>query len=193
MMVPVSTRQPDPAPALIAEATKRAGLIWIKAPGSGQPRPAWHVWRQAGARPAAYVLTGPGEQPLPGLADTRRVTVLVPSKESGGLLVSWAAEVRPVEPGSPEWGEVIGLLVAGRLNATRPAGENTRVYRLAPVAGETSDLYRSVAPGPVAGPQPCVSSGAAPGVPPSVSPGAACSSPPPAIVCGGIAIIVEAS
>jgi hypothetical protein len=133
MMVPVSTRQPVPTPALIAEATKRAGLIWIKAPGSGRPQPAWHVWRQAGSRGAAYVLTGPGQQPLPGLADAQRVTVLVPSKESGGLLVSWAAEVSRVEPGGPDWGEVIGLLVAGRLNATAAAGASTPVYRLTPV------------------------------------------------------------
>jgi hypothetical protein len=45
----------QPAPALIAEATKRAGVIWITA-GGQRPRPVWHVWRDG-----AYVLTGPGE------------------------------------------------------------------------------------------------------------------------------------
>ena len=63
----------QPPPALIAEATKRAGLIWIATGGPGRPRPAWHIWRAG----AAYVLTGPGEQPLPGLAAAGRVTVIV--------------------------------------------------------------------------------------------------------------------
>ncbi|MCW2908550.1 MAG: hypothetical protein JWL68_3339, partial [Actinomycetia bacterium] len=91
--------QPDAAPlALIAEATKRAGLIWITVPGQGgasqddtgqgRPRPAWHVWRDA-----AYVLTGPGEQDIPGLGDASQVTVTVASKDTGGLLVRWTARV----------------------------------------------------------------------------------------------------
>ncbi|MDR0345675.1 MAG: hypothetical protein LBI49_21700 [Nocardiopsaceae bacterium] len=145
--------------ALIAEATKRAGLIWITA-GPGRPRPAWHVWLAAGGggqsggsqsggsqsggggQPgppgAAYVLTGPGEQPLPGLAGAGRVTVTVPSKDTGGLLVSWTAAVSRVEPGGPEWDAVTGLLLAGRLNPV-PEREDASpperwvVYRLAPV------------------------------------------------------------
>lgn len=124
--------------ALIAEATKRAGLIWIKA-GPGRPRPAWHVWLAAGGgrsgrgqsggggRPgppgAAYVLTGPGEQPLPGLAGAGQVTVIVPSKDTGGLLVSWTAAVGRVAPGGPEWDAVTSLLLAGRLNAVSWRGD----------------------------------------------------------------------
>ncbi len=132
---------PQPSPALIAEATKRAGLVWIAIPGQGRPRPAWHIWQ---ANPgAAYLVTGPGEQPLPGLAEAARVTVTVASSQTGGRLVTWAADVSRVEPGCGEWDEVIGPLVAGRLNATVPPGETSpaqrwartgAVFRLTPVA-----------------------------------------------------------
>lgn len=136
MMVAVSSRQLQPPPALIAEATKRAGLIWVEVPGAGPARPAWHVWHGD----AAYLLTGPGEQPLPAIADGDRVTVLVPSKDSRGLLVTWEAEAARVAPGGTEWQQVTGLLATGRLNAApEPGGpplsvrwaQTCTVYRLA--------------------------------------------------------------
>jgi hypothetical protein len=153
--------QPDAAPlALIAEATKRAGLIWITVPGQGgasqddpgqgaasqggasqagpgpgRPRPAWHIWRDA-----AYVLTGPGEQDIPGLGDASQVTVTVASKDTGGLLVRWTARVSRVEPGSAEWSGIIGALLAARLNEPPGSGASPAqrwaasgaVYRLSP-------------------------------------------------------------
>ena len=132
-------------PALIAEATKRAGLIWIVIEGQDRPCPAWHVWRaEAGPESpgAAYVVTGTGEQPLPGLADADRVTVIVAGGQASGGRVAWTAAVTRVEPGSGEWDEVIGQLVAGRLNAVLAEGETSpaqrwaasgAVFRLAPL------------------------------------------------------------
>jgi hypothetical protein len=140
-------------PDLIAEATKRAGLIWIAIDGQDRPRPAWHVWRAgtgwpgAGPSGAAYVVTGPGEQPLPGLADAGRVTVIVADGQSAGGRVEWTAAIGRVEPGSGEWDEVIGPLVAGRLNAVLAEGETSpaqrwarsgAVFRLAPVLEDTA-------------------------------------------------------
>ena len=135
--------------ALIAEATKRAGLIWITVPGPGgagdrRPRPVWHIWRDA-----AYVLTGPGEQDVPGLGDAGQVTVAVPSKDTGGLLLRWTARVTRVEPGSAEWSGIIGALLAGRLNEPASPGESPaerwartgQVYRLTP--GENPDVERA--------------------------------------------------
>jgi 8-oxo-dGTP diphosphatase len=116
-----------PARALVTEATRRAGIVWLTVPGAGRAYPAWHLWRDPPG--AAYLVTGPGEQPLPGLAGAARVAVIVPSKESGGALVTWTAEVSRVEPGSPEWDEVIGPLAAARLNAELSADA---VYRLSP-------------------------------------------------------------
>ena len=112
----MSETQPGPArPALIAEATKRAGLIWITVPGR-RPQPAWHVWRGAPGSPgAAYLLTGPGEQPDPGLATASQVTVTVASKDSGGALARWTAAVTRIDPASAEWAEVLPALLAGRL------------------------------------------------------------------------------
>ena len=123
---------PAPAPALIAEATRRTGVIWLTVPPSGTAFPVWHIWRTAGdagpgtADPppgAAYLVTGPGEQPAPGLAAAGRVRVTVPSKQSGGALVTWTAAVHRVDPGSAEWDAVIGALAAGRLNAVLGPGE----------------------------------------------------------------------
>jgi hypothetical protein len=143
----VSDTPPSPQPplALIAEATKRAGVIWIAIQGQDRPRPAWHIWRAGPLSPgAAYVVTGPGEQPLPGLAGSGRVTVIVP-RGAGGGPVSWTAVVSRVEPGSGEWDEVIGPLVAGRLNAMLAEGETSparrwarsgAVFRLAPLADD---------------------------------------------------------
>jgi 8-oxo-dGTP diphosphatase len=118
-----------PSPGLIAEGTRRTGVIWLTVPGRDRPVPAWHIWRDPPG--AAYVVTGPGEQPLPGVADASRVTVTVPSKDTGGALVTWTAGVHRVEPGSPEWDAVIGPLAAARLNAELDPGSAT-VYRLAP-------------------------------------------------------------
>jgi hypothetical protein len=92
------------------------------------------------------VVTGPGEQPLPGLAGARRVTVIVAGGQSAGGRVEWPAAVGRVEPGSGEWDEVIGPLVAGRLNAVLAEGETSparrwatsgAVFRLAPLLDDT--------------------------------------------------------
>ena len=111
----------------------------------GPPRPAWHIWQPAtgpDSAGAAYLLTGPGEQPLPGLAGGGQATVTVPAARSGGPAVTWTADVTRVLPGSAEWDAVIGPLVAGRLNAvltgeeTSPAPRWARsgaIYRLTPV------------------------------------------------------------
>ena len=125
--------------ALIAEATKRAGLIWITVPGQPRPRPVWHIWQDA-----AYVLTGPGEQDVPGLAAAGQVTVEVPSKDAGGSLLRWTAQVTRVDPGSATWPEIIGALLTGRLNEPVSPGPPSvaerwahtgNVYRLAPGGG----------------------------------------------------------
>jgi 8-oxo-dGTP diphosphatase len=127
-------------PALVAEATKRTGVVWLTVPG-GRAFGVWHIWRTVtgtapdAAQPpppgAAYLVTGPGEQPAPGLGEAGQVTVTVPSKESGGALVTWTASVRKVAPGSAEWDAVIGPLVAGRLNAALDPDEGSPAGRWA--------------------------------------------------------------
>jgi hypothetical protein len=140
---PVSDRHVPPA--VIAEATKRAGLIWITVPGAARPRAAWHVWLDG----AAYVLTGPGEQQVPGLETAPAAAVTVPSKDTGGQLLTWDAVVSRVDPGDPGWAPVAAALLAGRLNPPGGAGREPAAERWA----RTGAVYR-LTPGPAFGPGP---------------------------------------
>jgi 8-oxo-dGTP diphosphatase len=139
-------------PALAAEAASRAGLIWLAIEGQDRPRAAWHLWRPAatgeGAPGSAYVVTGPGEQPLPGLASAAEVMVTVAGKDSGGPLVTWPARVHRVAPGSPEWAAVIGPLLSRRLNITQAAGQEAPARRWARAAA-VFGLTPVTRPGPV--------------------------------------------
>ncbi|MEU0410902.1 hypothetical protein ABZ307_24225 [Streptomyces griseorubiginosus] len=127
--------------ALVEEATKKSGLVWVKGPGV-PARALWHVWHEGAA---CLVGDGPGEQPLPGLADGGTAEVTVRSKDKGGRLVSWAAKVVELAPGSEAWQAAVGELKGKRLNA--PDGEamadrwarECRVLRLEPT-GSTVPL-----------------------------------------------------
>jgi hypothetical protein len=139
--------------ALVDEGAKKSGLLWLALPGLDQPRAAWHVWING----AAYVVTGgEGEQPLPGLPEADRVTVTLRSKDKGGRLVSFAADVAHVEPDGDEWAEVIPVLMKERLNAPSHEGQAERwatesyVIRLTPaeVVATSTDDYATVRPVP---------------------------------------------
>jgi hypothetical protein len=152
--------------ALVEEATKKSGLIWLSLPDLPYPRAAWHIWHvteggeDGTARGAAYVVTGGIEQPLPGLPEAERITVTVRSKDKGARLVSWIAAVAQVEPGSEEWEAVVPPLAKARLNA--PDGEHQAerwaeeayIIRLTPTGevaaapGSLPDDYAGVRPVP---------------------------------------------
>jgi hypothetical protein len=103
-------------PALVEEAAKKSGLIWVEA--SAPARALWHVWHEG----AAYVVGGgPGEQPLPGLADGSTAVVTIRSKDKGGRLVTWTARVSELPPHSAGWEAAVAELKGKRLNA--PDGE----------------------------------------------------------------------
>ena len=100
-----------PSRTLVAEATRRSGVVWVSADGR-DPRLVWHVWHDD----ACWLVGGGDEQDLPALAD--RAVVVVRSKASqSDRVVTWDADVTTVEPGTPAWDEVVPLLVAERLNA----------------------------------------------------------------------------
>jgi hypothetical protein len=127
--------------ALVEEATKKSGLIWVAGPGV-PARALWHVWHEGAA---CVIGDGPGEQPLPGLADGGAAEVTVRSKDKGGRLVSWPAKVVELAPGSEVWAATVAELKGKRLNA--PDGEampdrwarECRVLRLEP-AGTSAPL-----------------------------------------------------
>ncbi|MCU1535819.1 MAG: hypothetical protein JWP82_170 [Humibacillus sp.] len=112
------TAEPSPATpdgartgALLSEAMTKSGLLWIDVPGD-RAWPAWHVWDDG----AAYVVSGPGEQPLPWLP--AQVSLILRSKDTGGRLLTMQARTHVLEPGSPAWDTATALLRPSRLNAT---------------------------------------------------------------------------
>ncbi|MGX2994702.1 hypothetical protein JNUCC64_10455 [Streptomyces sp. JNUCC 64] len=136
--------------ALVEEATKKSGLIWVR--GTGPDRPLWHAWHEG----AAHVLgDGPGEQPLPDLVDGGTATVTVRSKDKGGRLVAWSARVVELAPDSPEWTAAVAELKGKRLNA--PDGEaaperwarECRVLRLEPGPVDPAPPTDSLAAAPL--------------------------------------------
>ncbi|WP_131740534.1 hypothetical protein, partial [Actinomadura roseirufa] len=153
--------------ALVEEAAKKSGLLWLDLPGLPQPRAAWHIWHDG----SAYVLTGgDGEQPLPGLPEADRVTVILRSKDKGGRLLAFTAACAHVEPGTELWDEVAPMLAKDRLNAPTHEGQVDRwaadsyIVRLTPTGelteapGGHSGDYAAVRPVPTpattAGPPP---------------------------------------
>ncbi|MEU1279889.1 hypothetical protein [Streptomyces sp. NPDC005805] len=140
--------------ALVEEATRKSGLVWVR--GDGPARALWHVWHDG----AAHVVgDGPGEQPLPGLADGGSAEVTVRSKDKGGRLVVWTASVRALEPGSEAWEAAVAELKGKRLNApdaermTERWARECRVLRLEPrgagvSGGELSDASHAAPPLP---------------------------------------------
>ncbi|MDA5284788.1 hypothetical protein ACWGHM_10860 [Streptomyces sp. NPDC054904] len=121
--------------ALVEEASKKSGLIWVR--GDGADRALWHAWVNG----AAHVLgDGPGEQPFPGLADGSTAEVTVRSKDKGGRLVAWTAAVRELEPRGEAWEAAVAELKGKRLNApdsermTDRWARECRLLRLEPVA-----------------------------------------------------------
>lgn len=100
---------------VVAEATRKSGLVWVRPDGSDRDHPVWHVW--AGDR--AYVVTGGLEQPLP--ACERALVVVRSRARQGDRLVQWVADVGRVDPAGEEWAAAVRLLHAERLNA--PDGE----------------------------------------------------------------------
>ncbi|MGW7526456.1 hypothetical protein [Streptomyces sp. NPDC054783] len=128
--------------ALIEEASKKSGLIWVRGAGASAARALWHVWHEGAV---CLVGGGPGEQPLEGLVDGGTAEVTVRSKDKGGRLVTFAATVSELPSGSEEWEAAVAELKGKRLNA--PDGEEMparwarecRVLRLAP-AGSLAPL-----------------------------------------------------
>jgi hypothetical protein len=116
--------------ALLSEAGKKSGLLWIDIPGD-RAWPAWHAWLDG----TAYVVTGPGEQHLPALPADLAVTFR--SKDTGGRLVTVPAHASVLTPEDARWEDATAALKTSRLNS--PAGDTVArwtteatVYALTP-------------------------------------------------------------
>lgn len=126
-------------PPLIEEATKKSDLIWIVTGGPSAITAAWHVWHNN----VVYVITGPGEQPLPpDLGVYPTCEVIVRSAANLSRIVTWEAMVWRVTPGLEEWHEAVPALLAKRLNSPTDAEitaarweAHCTIFRLAPTGG----------------------------------------------------------
>lgn len=126
--------------ALLEEAAKKSGLLWVRAEGQEQSRPVWHAWHDG----AVVVVGDGGEQPLHGLAAGSAAVVTVRSKDKGGRLTGWPARVAELAPHSEAWLGAVEELKGKRLNApdTDTIAERwareCRVLRLEP-AGDLAE------------------------------------------------------
>lgn len=155
--------------ALIDEAMKKSGLIWVYTPRSPGGRALWHVWLEGNAyvltrvpdattsaeRDAYEQLGANTEQPDPGLADGATVWVVVRSKDDAHRLISLAVKAHEVRPHDPDWSAASSELAKSRLNLRDPEDAprrwapeaRFRIYRLTPTGevGERPGSYDSTA------------------------------------------------
>ncbi|AWS46682.1 hypothetical protein [Streptosporangium sp. 'caverna'] len=114
---------------VIEEGAKKSSVLWLSL---DRPRLAWHTWHDG----AIYLVTGGGEQSLPGLAETDQVQVTLRSKDNGGQLVAFDASVEVVN--QAEAAEAVAALAKERLNAVDGArlaerwATRSQVVRLTP-------------------------------------------------------------
>ncbi len=120
---------------VLDEAIKKAAVAWISV-GDG---PAWALWCMP-VETSLAVITGPGEQFAPGLAEADRATVRLRG-DHGGLILTTEAVVTRLDPDGEEWAEVAPQLAGKRLNASgsaedlvaRWAASDCALVRLTPV------------------------------------------------------------
>ena len=125
----------DMTAPLVEEAIKKAAVAWITV-GDG---PALGLWCMP-LDGALVVVSGPGEQNAPGLADASRATVRLRG-DTGGLIVIWDATVERLSPDGEDWTAIAPQLAGKRLNASGSADElvarwaesGCAVVRLTPV------------------------------------------------------------
>ncbi len=112
---------------LISQAASKSGLLWVRLPDGGT-HPVWHVWHDdgddRGTGPAAYVVSGPGEQTLPWLPD--EVELILRSKDTGGRLVTVHATAREVTPEDAGWDAAVDVLRPARLNGVGDLAQRWR-------------------------------------------------------------------
>lgn len=126
---------------LVSEAMKKAEVAWLTV--RRRQFPVWCLWRDD----ELLVISGPGEQPAPGLADAS-MAIVSARGDHGGRIVSWRAAVRRLVPGTDEWSAVAPALAGKRLNS-QPSNElvarwatDCVLSALAPVDDEVVDLTR---------------------------------------------------
>jgi hypothetical protein len=102
---------------VVEEVIKKAAIAWI-AVGDGPSLGLWCMPLDG----ALIVVSGPGEQSAPGLAEATRASVRLRG-DTGGLIVIFDAVVERLQPGTEDWDTVAPQLANKRLNASGTAEE----------------------------------------------------------------------
>ncbi|WP_042365080.1 hypothetical protein [Streptacidiphilus neutrinimicus] len=143
--------------ALIEEAAKKSGLLWVRRDG-GRDRALWHAW----VEDAVVIVGDGGEQPLDGLGEDVDLVVTLRSRDKWGRLVAFRARTELLAPRSEAWQAAVDELKGKRLNALdhdsveERWAEGSRVLRLVPQGpsvehpGAMPDSAHTAAPVPTA-------------------------------------------
>jgi hypothetical protein len=138
---------------LVDEALKKAAVAWV----SVDEAPAVALWC-LNIDGALYIVSGPGEQFAPGLADASTATVTLRG-DHGGQIVTWLAQVTRLVPDTDQWNVVAPQVAAKRLNARGTANEvvgrwaaGCALNRLAPADGPPVAAGGSLPDGSLAAP-----------------------------------------
>ncbi|WP_203858073.1 hypothetical protein [Plantactinospora mayteni] len=106
---------------------KKAAVAWV-AVGERPPVALWCVPLDGGL----YVVSGPGEQSAPGLAETETASVTLRG-DHGGRIVTWPAEVTRIAPDDERWATVAPQVAAKRLNASGSPADLAERWRASAV------------------------------------------------------------
>src|SRR4051794_12288599 len=104
-------------PPLADEAVEKGAVAWASVAGGA----AYALWCLP-LDGVLLVVTGPGEQSAPGLADADAAEVTLRG-DHGGRIVTWPAQVTRLRPGTEEWENAAPLVAAKRLNASGPSAD----------------------------------------------------------------------
>ncbi|WP_207922840.1 hypothetical protein [Micromonospora sp. KC606] len=96
---------------------KKAAVCWVSV-GDGPAVALWCVPLEG----TLVVVSGPGEQTAPGLADATAARVTLRG-DHGGRIVTWLARVTRLVSGTEEWETAAPLVAAKRLNAPGPSAD----------------------------------------------------------------------
>ncbi len=122
--------------ALVDEAMKKSGLIWVSWSDPQRTQAFWHSWVEG----HGYLLTGYAEQPDPHFTPGELVRVVARSKDNTHRLIVLDATAERLSPSDPDWEQATTALAAGRLNLHDAehapqrwaADAVTAIYRLSP-------------------------------------------------------------
>ncbi|MFO8150406.1 MAG: hypothetical protein R6T93_08920 [Trueperaceae bacterium] len=161
--VPVFVETPDGGdPRLatkhtLAQALKKSTILWVTIPQTdkrGRPAKPVHrpVWFVADGT-TVYVLSGPGEQELPGIDEVSEVTLSARGKDAQSQIAEIACAVEAVDVDDPRYARFESQALTRRLNLTDGDGaaqrwrQTCRLYALTPQLGLPEEPEKAAAGG----------------------------------------------